>query len=49
VVEGPWFENTLATLEVRGRGLVIRWDTGEIRGEEYDAPVLRRVAQVVVS
>ena len=49
VVEGPWFENTLATLEVRGRGLVIRWDTGEIRGEEYDAPVLRQVARVVVS
>jgi hypothetical protein len=48
VVEGPWFENTLATLQVRGRGLVIRWDTGEIRGEEYDAPVLRQVARVDV-
>jgi hypothetical protein len=49
VVEGPWFENTLATLEVRGRGFVVRWDAGEIRGEQYDAPQVRRIARIVVS
>ena len=49
VVEGPWFENTLATVEVRGRGLVIRWDAGEIRGEQYDAPALKQLARIVVS
>ena len=42
VTEGPWFDNNLATLEVRGRGLVMRWDTGEVRGERYDAARLDR-------
>ena len=41
VTEGPWFDNNLATLEVRGRGLVMRWDTGVVEGEQYDAPDLR--------
>jgi hypothetical protein len=49
MTDGPWFDNNLATLEVRGRGLVIRWDAGEVRGDRYDAPDLRRVARVAVS
>jgi PhoD-like phosphatase len=48
VTHGPWFDNTLATLEVRGRGLVIRWQAGEVVGDELDAPRLREVARVVV-
>ena len=28
---GPWFDNNLATLQVRGQGLVIRWDSGAVR------------------
>lgn len=48
VTEGPWFDNTLATLEVRGRGLLLRWDTGVVRGEAFDAPELRQVARVSV-
>nr|WP_238338323.1 alkaline phosphatase D family protein [Pedococcus badiiscoriae] len=48
VSDGPWFDNNLATLEVRGRGLVMRWEAGEVRGERYDAPDLRQVARVVV-
>jgi hypothetical protein len=48
VTDGPWFENTLATIEVRGRGLVIRWDAGEVTGERYDEPELRRIARVVI-
>lgn len=48
VTDGPWFDNNLATLEVRGRGLVIRWEAGEVRGERFDAPDLRQVARVVV-
>jgi len=49
VTHGPWFDNTLATLEVRGRGLVVRWDAGEVRGERYDQPDTRQVARVAIS
>jgi hypothetical protein len=48
ITEGPWFDNSLATLEVRGRGLVLRWDSGVVRGEAFDAPELRRVSRVVI-
>ena len=48
VTEGPWFDNNLATLQVRGRGLVIRWDSGLVRDEAYDEPELRQVARVVI-
>jgi PhoD-like phosphatase len=47
VTHGPWFDNSLATLEVRGRGHVIRWDAGEVRDDALDAPDLRQVARVV--
>ena len=42
-------DNTLATLEVRGRGLVVRWDAGEVHGERYDQPDTRQVARVAIS
>ena len=48
VTDGPWFDNNLATLEVRGRGLVMRWEAGEVSNERFDAPDLRQVARVVV-
>ena len=48
VTEGPWFDNNLATLQVRGRGLVIRWDSGVVRDEAYDEPELRQVARVTI-
>jgi hypothetical protein len=48
ITEGPWFDNTLATLEVRGRGLVLRWDTGVVRGEHFDAPELHQVSRIAV-
>ena len=49
VTHGPWFDNNLATLEVRGRGLVMRWEAGEVRGDRYDAPDLRQVARVSIT
>jgi hypothetical protein len=49
MTEGPWFDNNLATLQVRGRGLVMRWDLGEVKGDKYDEPDLRQVARVVIS
>ncbi|HEX5523874.1 MAG TPA: alkaline phosphatase D family protein [Pedococcus sp.] len=48
VTQGPWFDNNLATLQVRGRGLVLRWDAGVVEGEAYDEPELRQVARVVL-
>jgi hypothetical protein len=48
VTEGPWFDNNLATLEVRGLGLVLRWDSGVVRGDAFDEPELRQVSRVVV-
>jgi hypothetical protein len=49
VTDGPWFDNNLATLEVRGRGLVMRWEAGEIRGDRFDAPDLRQVARIAIT
>ena len=49
MTEGPWFDNNLATLQVRGRGLVMRWDLGVVEGDKYDEPDLREVARVVIS
>jgi hypothetical protein len=49
VTHGPWFDNNLATVEVRGRGLVMRWEAGEVRGDRYDAPELRQVARIAIT
>jgi hypothetical protein len=49
MTEGPWFDNNLATLQVRGRGLVMRWDLGVVERDKYDEPDLREVARVVIS
>jgi hypothetical protein len=49
VTDGPWFDNNLATLEVRGRGLVMRWESGVVHGDAFDEPELRQVARVVRS
>jgi hypothetical protein len=47
IVEGPWFDNNLATLEVRGRGLRMWWATGR-PGTEVDRPRLVRATDVSV-
>jgi hypothetical protein len=49
VTHGPWFDNTIATLEVRGRGLVVSWHTGEVHGDRFDQPELRPVARVALT
>ncbi len=47
LVEGPWFDNNLATLEVHGRGLRLWWATGHLdKGDDVDRPRLVRVADV---
>ncbi len=45
-VKGPWFDNNLATLEVRGRGLHMWWATGVVEGDRHERPRLAEVASV---
>ncbi|WP_342778880.1 hypothetical protein [Marihabitans asiaticum] len=47
-VEGPWFDNNLATLEVQGRGLRMWWARGVVSGDEHDRPVLQQVADITI-
>ena len=47
-VHGPWFDNNLATLETRGRGLALRWDSGVVHGRDFGDPKLDLVASVDV-
>ncbi|WP_346767722.1 alkaline phosphatase D family protein [Knoellia koreensis] len=48
VTEGPWFDNNIAILEVRGEGLAVEWQKGEVVGELYDEPHAREVAHFAV-
>ncbi len=49
LVEGPWFDNNLAVLEVHGRGLRLWWATGcHDHGDPVDRPRLVRVADVPI-
>jgi hypothetical protein len=47
LVEGPWFDNNIATLDVATEGLTMCWLTGEVVDGRDDRPVLRTVASVV--
>ena len=46
MVKGPWFDNNLATLEVRGRGLHMWWATGVVEDDQHERPRLVEVASV---
>ena len=48
LLEGPWFDNNLATLEVTDRGLRMWWATGRSRTASTSSPRLVRVAEVDV-
>ena len=45
LVKGPWFDNNLAVLEIRGRGLRMWWGTGKAREGREEAPTLEVVAE----
>jgi phosphodiesterase/alkaline phosphatase D-like protein len=46
VVEGPWFDNNIATLAVRGRALDLFWERGVVRNDEFDSPDVETVRAV---
>ncbi|MDE9366245.1 alkaline phosphatase D family protein [Luteipulveratus sp. YIM 133132] len=49
VTEGPWFDNNLAVADVEEDGrLELRWYTGDVHDEQYDAPTPREVARVEI-
>jgi hypothetical protein len=47
-VQGPWFDNNLATLEVTDEGLKMWWKTGIVVNGDHEHPVLEEVATVLV-
>ena len=47
-VKGPWFDNNLATLEIKPDGLEMWWAKGTVRNGSHDRPQLSRVATVLV-
>jgi hypothetical protein len=47
-VKGPWFDNNLATLEVKADGLEMWWARGTVSHGRHDRPALERVATVLV-
>jgi hypothetical protein len=49
IVEGPWYDNNLATLEVVDDGLRIRWETGATDTGDQDNPRLEVVASVTIT
>jgi hypothetical protein len=48
VVEGPWFDNNIATLAVHGRALELTWERGVVRDDDYDSPFVETVRAVRV-
>ena len=49
LLEGPWFDNNLATLEVNPSGLRMWWATGKVEDGVHDRPRLVRVADVTIT
>ena len=47
-LQGPWFDNNLATLEVTDRGLRMWWATGQVEDGQHDRPRLKKVAELTV-
>ncbi len=47
-IEGPWFDNMLATLEVNGRHLRMRWEKGVVERGDDDHPSLEVVSDIEI-
>jgi PhoD-like phosphatase len=45
-LEGPWFENMLATLEISGRDISMRWEKGVVHEGHDDAPEVEIVSDI---
>ena len=47
-LKGPWFDNSIATVEDRPEGLHLRWVTGTVEDGDHLHPVLEEVAEVLI-
>ncbi|MBA2446324.1 MAG: alkaline phosphatase family protein [Nocardioidaceae bacterium] len=47
-IEGPWFDNNLATLETDGPTLRMRWERGVIEDGKPDSPGIEVVSELVI-
>ena len=47
-IEGPWFDNMIATLEVTGRQLRMRWEKGVVEHGDDDRPTLQVVSDIEI-
>lgn len=47
-IEGPWFDNNLATLETDGATLSMRWEKGVVEGGNHEIPDLAVVSELVI-
>jgi PhoD-like phosphatase len=47
-LEGPWFDNMLATLEINGRAMRLRWEKGVVRRGHDDDPQVEIVSDIVI-
>jgi hypothetical protein len=48
ITEGPWFDNMLATVQLDGLSLVMRWEAASVEGGQHRDPVLRTVHEFTV-
>jgi hypothetical protein len=47
-IEGPWFDNNLATLETDGRALSMCWEKGVVKDDKHESPDLEVVSDLVI-
>ncbi|MCW2794555.1 alkaline phosphatase D family protein [Nocardioides sp.] len=48
LTKGPWYDNNLAVLELRGSGMRLWWSRGDVTGRPPDLPTLQLVASADV-
>ncbi|MCW2764074.1 MAG: hypothetical protein JWO11_33 [Nocardioides sp.] len=48
LTKGPWYDNNLAVLELRGTGMRLWWSRGDVTGRPADLPALEAVASAEV-
>ena len=47
-VAGPWFDNNIALLQIRGRDIEMRWLAGQAPASRPDQPTMEQVADVTL-
>ena len=48
-LQGPWFDNNLATLEITGRRMRMRWEKGVVKPGHDESPTVEVVCDIEIS